>query len=40
MFGPMFAHFNEDLISEVDDNEELSRRKNELFEIRQKIYAT
>ena len=35
----MFAHFNEDMISEVDDNEELSLRKNELFEIRQTIYA-
>ena len=34
-----FGHLNEDIISEVDDNEELRCRKNELFEIRQKIYA-
>ena len=38
-FSAPFEHLNEDLISEVDVNEELSRRKNELFEIRQKIYA-
>ena len=38
-FSAPFEHLNEDLISEVDDNEELNHRKNELFEIRQKIYA-